>query len=346
MTLQERPLAAPAAPSGLTEISDDPRIWRAALAPYATPSWKRGLLDIATSVVPYIALFALMVWSVDVSYLLTLALAIPAAGFLVRTFIVFHDCSHGSFLPSRKANAWLGAVLGVLLFTPFSKWRHAHAIHHASAGDLDRRGIGDVGTKTVAEYRAMSTGERRMYRIFRNPFVMLGIGPIFAMVIQPRIVERGDRKRLQRSVIATDLALVAMIAGLVWLLGWQTYLLVQVPLIFLAGATGIWLFYVQHQFEDVYWASGDDWNYAEAALRGSSYLKLPRVLQFFSGNIGLHHVHHLSARVPNYNLQAAHDDNPVFHSVPVMTLGSAMRAFNLKLYDEESGRMVGWAAAR
>lgn len=348
MTLQERPVAPPttAQSGGLTEIADDPRTWRAALAPYATPSLPRALADIATSVVPYLLLFALMVWSLDVSYLLTLAIAVPAAGFLVRTFIVFHDCTHGSFLPSRKANAWLGAFLGVLLFTPFSKWRHAHAIHHASAGDLDRRGTGDVETKTVAEYRAMPPKGRFAYRAFRNPFVMLILGPIFAMVIQPRIVDRSDRTRLQRSVIATDVALVAMIAGLVWLLGWQTYLLVQAPLILMAGGAGIWLFYVQHQFEDVYWCSGEEWSYADAALKGCSYLKLPKVLQFFSGNIGLHHVHHLSARVPNYHLQRAHDDNPVFHDVPVLTFWPAMRTFRLKLYDEDAGRMVGFAAAR
>jgi omega-6 fatty acid desaturase (delta-12 desaturase) len=320
--------------------------WRDALAPYAHPHLGRSALDIATSVVPYLALSALMYYALGVSYLLTLALAIPTGGFLVRTYIVFHDCTHGSFLPSKRANAWLGKVTGLLVFAAFLSWRHNHAVHHATAGDLDRRGVGDVETKTVAEYQALAWRGRLGYRLYRNPLVMLGIGPIFSLVVKARFVPRSARPRIKRSLITTNLALAALIGTLCWLIGWQEYLLVQVPTIMLTGAVGIWLFYVQHQFEDVYWESRERWSYADAALRGSSHLKLPKVLQFFSGNIGLHHVHHLNARIPNYNLQRAHDENPIFHDVPTLSFGEAMGTLRLKLYDEDRGRMVSFAQAR
>jgi acyl-lipid omega-6 desaturase (Delta-12 desaturase) len=324
----------------------EPPFWRDALAPYARPHLGRSLLDIGTSLVPYLVLLVLMYLVVDVSYLLVFALAVPAAGFLVRTFIVFHDCAHGSFLPWKRANAWLGPVLGVLLYTPFQSWRHAHAVHHATAGDLDRRGTGDVHTLTVAEYWASSWRARLGYRLFRNPLVMFGLGPTYAMVLQPRLIGRSARPRSRRSVIATDIALAVVVGGLCWLVGWREFLLVQGPPVLLAGAAGVWLFYVQHQFEDTYWQSAGDWSYADAALRGSSYLKLPRVLQFFSGNIGLHHVHHLSAKVPNYNLQRAHDRNPIFHDVPTLSLWDGLRAVRLKLWDERRNRLVTFAEAR
>jgi omega-6 fatty acid desaturase (delta-12 desaturase) len=320
--------------------------WRRALEPYAKADRGRSLRCVMTSVVPYLVLFVLMDLSLQVSYLLTLALAIPAAGFLVRIYIVFHDCTHGSFLVSKRANGWLGSSLGLLVFATFDCWKHAHAVHHATAGDLDRRGVGDLPTLTVAEYDARPWRGRLAYRLFRNPLVMFGLGPIFALVVQPRIVPRSARPRIKRSVRATNLVLVALVGGLCWLMGWREYLLVQIPTIMLAGAAGIWLFYVQHQFEDVYWESSADWSYADAALRGSSYLKLPRVLQFFSGNIGFHHVHHLSARIPNYNLQRAHDENPIFHDVPTLSLADGLRAVGLKLYDQSTGRMVSFAQAR
>jgi omega-6 fatty acid desaturase (delta-12 desaturase) len=323
----------------------EPSFWRDRLAPYARPDVRRSVLDVATSVLPYLAVTALMYWALDVSYLLVLALAVPAAGFLLRTFIVFHDCTHGSFLPSRRGNTWLGVTCGLLAYTPFHIWRHEHAVHHATAGDLDKRGRGDVDTLTVAEYRALSAPKRLEYRLMRNPLVMLGLGPIWALIIEPRLVPRWAR-RFGRQIIATDIALVALIGGLCLLFGWQAVLLVQLPTAMLAGAAGIWLFYVQHQFEDVYWERNDDWTYAESALRGSSHLKLPKVLQFFTGNIGLHHVHHLSARIPNYNLQRAHDDIPVFHDVPTLTLFKGIGTLRLKLYDERAGRLVTFSEAR
>jgi acyl-lipid omega-6 desaturase (Delta-12 desaturase) len=320
--------------------------WREALAPYARPHLGRSLLDISTSVVPYLALSALMYLALDVSYLLVLALAISAAGFVLRTYIVFHDCAHGSFLPSKRANAWLGVVLGLVVYAPFVSWRHSHAVHHATAGDLDRRGVGDVLTLTVAEYRGAPWRGRLGYRLFRSPLVMFGLGPIYGLLLQPRLVSRSARPRLQRSVIATNIVLAALVGALCWLVGWREYLLVQMPTALLAGAAGVWLFYVQHQFEDTYWQSAGDWSYADAALRGSSYLKLPKVLQFFTGNIGLHHVHHLSTRIPNYNLQRAHDRNPIFHEVPTLSLWDGLRAVRLKLWDEDRGRLVTFAEAR
>jgi omega-6 fatty acid desaturase (delta-12 desaturase) len=316
--------------------------WKEALAPYEAPRVGRSVLDLVTSVVPYVALTALMYLALEVSYLLVLAMTPLAAGFLVRVYIMFHDCTHASLLPSRRANTWVGTVLGLMVFTPFVAWRRNHAIHHATAGDLERRGVGDVPTMTVAEYYAAPWRKRFAYRAVRNPFVMFGLGPIFAMVLLPRLPSRDQRPRIRRSVIATDVALAAIVGSICWLVGWQEYLLVQGPTIMLAGGTGIWLFYVQHQFEDTYWQASDDWSYADAALRGSSYLRLPKVLQFFTGNIGLHHVHHLSAKVPNYNLQRAHDENPVFHSVPTITLWDGLKAVRLKLWDEESGRLVGF----
>ncbi|MBA3260900.1 MAG: fatty acid desaturase [Thermoleophilaceae bacterium] len=327
-------------------MSAEPPFWRDALAPYARPHLGRGLVGIATSLVPYLALSALIYLALDISYLLVLALALPAAGFLLRTFTVFHDCAHGSFLPSKRANAWLGAALGLVVYTPFQSWRHSHAVHHATSGDLDRRGTGDLLTLTVAEYRASSWRQRLGYRLFRNPLVMFGLGPIYSMILQPRLVSRSARPRIRRSVIATNVVLVVVVGALCWLVGWREFLLVQTPTVLLGGAAGVWLFYVQHQFEDAYWQSSGDWSYAEAALRGSSYLKLPRLLQFFTGSIGLHHVHHLSAKVPNYNLQRAHDQNPIFHGVPTLSLLDGLRAVRLKLWDEGRGRLVTFAEAR
>jgi omega-6 fatty acid desaturase (delta-12 desaturase) len=304
------------------------------------------LLDITTSVVPYLALSVLMYLSLDVSYLLVLALAIPTAGFLVRIFILFHDCTHGSLLPSKRANAWVGSVLGLFVFAPFLRWRHDHAVHHATSGDLDRRGTGDIRTLTVDEYGALTRRARIGYRVLRNPLVMFGVGPIVAMVVGPRIVARGARPRMRRSVIGTDVVLMLLIGGLCWSIGWWQFLAVDAPAALLAGSVGIWLFYVQHQFEEAYWEDAGDWSYAEAALRGSSYLRLPKVLQFFTGNIGFHHVHHLNARIPNYNLQRAHEQNPVFHQVPTLTLWDGLRAVRLKLWDDSRGRMVTFAQAR
>ena len=333
-----RPAAASGSPM---EIS-----WRAALAPLARPRLSRSLIDVATSVFAYLVLVVAMYFLLDVSYWLVLAASVPAAGFLVRTYIVFHDCAHGSFLPWRKANEWLGAACGLLVFTPFQRWRFQHAGHHATSGDLDRRGVGDVLTLTVAEYQALSLRGRLGYRLLRNPVVMFGVGPLWAMIIAPRHASRSERPRSRRSVRRTNLALALAIGVLCWLLGWERFLLVQMPSALLAGSVGIWLFYVQHQFEDAYWQNSDAWNYDQAALKGSSYLKLPKPLQFFTGNIGLHHVHHLSTKIPNYNLQRAHDTYPAFQQVPTLSLWQGMRCVKLKLWDDKTQRLVTFRQAR
>jgi acyl-lipid omega-6 desaturase (Delta-12 desaturase) len=320
--------------------------WNETLAPFAVPSLRRGLLAIATSAVPYLALSVAMYLALSISPLLTLALAIPAAGFLVRVFVMFHDCAHGSLLPSKRANNALGTVLGLFVLSPFRRWRHDHAVHHATSGDLDRRGVGDIVTLTVTEYQERSPRGRLAYRLIRNPFVMFGLGPVFAMIIGPRIVARDARPRMRNSVLWTDAVLLIVLVAACWLMGWAAFLIVWAPAALLAGSTGIWLFYVQHQFEDAYWQNGCNWSYADAALRGSSYLKLPPVLQFFTGNIGLHHVHHLNARIPNYNLQRAHEASPLFAAVPTLSLWDGLRAVRLKLWDENAGRLVTFSQAR
>jgi omega-6 fatty acid desaturase (delta-12 desaturase) len=338
--------AAADAGRGSRRVRPDDTGWRDSVERFARPHLGRSLWSLATSVVPFIGLWALMYLSLQVSYLLVLALAVPTAGFLLRTYILFHDCSHGSFLRSRRGNSWLGAVLALIVFTPFAQWRYEHAGHHATGSDLDRRGIGDVPTLTLAEYDAMSWRGRLGYRLFRNPLIMFGLGPIYAMLLQPRMVDRSERPRIQRSVLGTDIALVLVVGGLCWLLGWRNFLLVEAPLVPLAGGVGIWLFYVQHQFETTWWRRTADWSYTDAALKGSSYLQLPKVLQFFTGNIGLHHVHHLSPKIPNYNLQRAHDEIPLLQSVPKVSLMDGIRATRLKLWDEDSGHLVTWAQRR
>ena len=322
------------------------RSLREALAPYAVPRLGSAIANALTSIVPYLGLMAAACFALRISGALAFALSLLAAGFLLRTFIVFHDCAHGSFLPSKRTNALLGAVLGVLVYTPFAVWRREHAVHHATAGDLDRRGVGDVQTLTIDEYGARPWWGRLGYRLFRNPLVMFGLGPLWVVLLGPRIVSWSAPRRLRRSTLGTDLALAVLIAALCLLLGWTGFLIVQLPALLVTGSVGIWLFYVQHQFEDTYWQSSETWSYDDAALKGSSYLKLPRILQFLTGNIGLHHVHHLSARIPNYNLQAAHDENAALHAVPTISLREGLRATRLKLWDERQGKLVGFGAAR
>jgi omega-6 fatty acid desaturase (delta-12 desaturase) len=306
----------------------------------------RSVLDVATSIVPYLALSVLLDLTLGVSVLLTVSLVVLAAGCLVRTFVVFHDCAHGSLFGSKPANRWVGRLAALLVLSPFERWRHDHAVHHGTSGDLERRGVGDVITLTTDEYRARSWRGRLAYRLIRNPFVMFGLGPILAMVIGPRIATRAQRPRLRHSVLCTDAALFVLAAGLCWLMGWERLLLVWAPSALIAGSVGIWLFYVQHQFEDAYWEDAADWDYTDAALRGSSYLKLPWPLEFFTGHIGFHHVHHLNARIPNYNLRRAHRENSVFHQVPTLSLLDGLRAVNLKLWDQDRGKLVSFAQAR
>ena len=329
-----------------TDLLEGADEWSRTVKQYARPHVGQSAFSILTSVVPFLGLWAAMYFSLGVGYWLTLILALPTAGFLLRTYILFHDCAHGSFLPWRRANDWLGSFLALITFTPFARWRYEHVGHHSTAGNLDRRGIGDVPTLTVAEYQALPRKERFWYRMFRNPFMMFGIGPLYAMLVMPRLAPKTARPEVKRSVWRTNLAIAVSLGVLFWLLGFKEFLLVQAPLVPLAGGAGIWLFLVQHQFEGTYWQRSDDWNYADAALRGSSYLKLPKVLQFFTGNIGFHHVHHLNPKIPNYHLPRAHRETPVFERVPWLSLWEGLKAVRLKLWDEHLARPVTWSEVR
>jgi omega-6 fatty acid desaturase (delta-12 desaturase) len=312
------------------------------LAKFTRPDWRKGLWQVFNSFIPYFILLVLMYFSLSISYWLTLALAIPAAGFMVRIFIIFHDCGHGSFFPSRRANTITGFIAGLFTFAPYNHWNHKHAIHHASSGDLDRRGMGDVWTLTVKEYQELSRGERLWYQIFRNPFMMLVIGPIYMFLIYNRFVTGNPSSKERNYVYATNLGILAIVLISSYFIGLKAYLLIQIPIIMIGGTGGIWLFYVQHQFDGVYWARHNEWNYEHAALEGSSYYKLPKILQFFSGNIGFHHIHHLSSRIPNYNLESCHNQIPEFQNIKPLTLSSSLKCINFRLWDEENNRLVGY----
>jgi acyl-lipid omega-6 desaturase (Delta-12 desaturase) len=332
--------------AGIERLPQTSRSAREALTEYATPRRMRALADLVTSVAAYLGMSVAMYFALGVSPVLAMVLAPVTAAFLLRTYIIFHDCSHGSFLASRRGNIWLGTLCGLIVLSPFVRWRHDHAVHHATSGDLDRRGVGDLPTLTVGEYYERGWRGRLGYRIIRSPGVMFGLGPVFAMIVGPRIVARNARPRMRNSVIWTDVALAVIGGTLIWLIGIDAFLIIWAPAALLAGAVGIWLFYVQHQFEDAYWQRSENWSYADAALRGSSFLKLPKPLRFVTGNIGYHHVHHLNTRIPSYNLPRAHAENPVFHGVPTLSLWDGLRAVRLKLWDERSGRLVTFAQAR
>ena len=284
-----------------------------------------------------------MYLTLDVSYWITLGLAVPAAGFLTRIFIVFHDCGHGSFFKSRKANRILGFFAALLTFMPSYYWSHHHASHHANAGDLDHRGDGDVWTLTVQEYLALPLLKRIGYRIYRNPFFLFGVAPLYLFLIQYRYWRPGANSRVRWSAIRTNVALVAIVIAASLTIGIKAYIMIQLPIMIVGGSAGIWLFYVQHQFENTYWARHEEWSYVRHALEGSSFYKLPRILQWFSGNIGFHHIHHLSPRIPNYNLQKCHESHPMFQAVKHVTLWSSLQCLGYRLWDEERKKLVGFS---
>lgn len=309
---------------------------------YQRPDVRRSIWQIANSFVPFLILAYVMYLSLALPYWVTLLLALPTGGFLVRIFIIFHDCGHGSFFRSRRANDIVGMISGVFCFTPYHQWRHSHALHHASASNLDERGAGDIYTLTVKEYLALSRWGKLKYRLFRHPVVLLGIGPLYVFLIGQRFPEKTAGRRERISVYLTNLALLIIIGTIIALIGVQAYVMVHLPIMIVSATAGVWLFYVQHQFEDTYWSHGEEWDYASAALEGSSYLKLPKVLQWFTGNIGLHHVHHLSARIPNYYLQQCHDETPEFQAAHVITLRSSLKTLSMRLWDEEQRKMISF----
>jgi omega-6 fatty acid desaturase (delta-12 desaturase) len=324
----------------------DTSAWKQIVAQYQEPSFGRALWQLVNTLGPYALLWYLMYLSLAVSWWITAPLAILAGGFLVRVFIIHHDCGHGSFFKSRKANDIWGFVTGVLTFTPYYHWRWEHAAHHATSGDLDRRGLGDIWTLTVQEYLQASRGQRLAYRLSRNPVVLFVIAPLYVMLLKHRFPKTQANRRERRSVHGTNLAVLAMAISLAWIFGLKTYLVIQLTAVLVAGSVGFWLFYVQHQFDGAYWERGDDWDYTAAALQGSSFYKLPRILQWFSGNIGYHHIHHLSSRIPNYNLERCHKAHPLFQSVKPVTLLSSFKSFTFRLWDEQRRKLVGYRHLR
>ena len=315
---------------------------RAATTKYQTPDLRRSLWQIVNTFVPFFALEYLMYLSLDYSYWITLALSPIAGGLLMRIFIIFHDCGHGSFFKSQKANDFLGTICGILTLTPYYQWRHDHAVHHATAGDLDRRGIGDVHTLTVAEYLKMSRWARFKYWVFRQPLVLITAGPIYIFLVWQRFVLPHSRKRERFSVYLTNVALLAIVVVASLTIGFKAFILIQAPVTLLASTLGVALFYFQHQFEETYWEHHEEWDYETAALKGSSYFKMPKVMQWFTGNIGLHHIHHLNSRIPNYYLQTCYDENPRLQEAFTITFSSCARFLTLKLWDEEQRRLVGF----
>src|SRR5437588_3509298 len=322
----------------------DTAAWKQIVAKYQRPSIWRGGWQIVNTLVPYAALWCAMYFLQTISIWLALPLAILAGGFMVRIFILFHDCGHHSFFKSSAANDIVGHLTGILCFTPYFQWRWEHSIHHGTSGDLDRRGTGDIWTLTVQEYLEASRWKRFAYRLARNPAVLFVVAPLFLFVIQQRFAFPRGGARERFSVHLTNVALLAMAAALCWIFGWKVYLLLQLTIMMVAGSAGVWLFYVQHQFEGVYWQRREQWDYAQAALQGSSFYKLPRLLQWFSGNIGFHHIHHLSPRIPNYHLEKCHKAEPLFQTVKPITLLSSLKSFSFRLWDEQQKRLIGYRA--
>lgn len=318
--------------------------WKEAVAAYQQPDLRTSLWQMLNSVAPYFILWYLAYRSLEISYALTLVFAFFAALFAFRSFIIFHDCGHGSFFKSKKWNDFVGVLLGVMLFTPYYAWRHSHAVHHATSGDLDRRGAGDIWTLTYEEYLKLPRWKKFAYRIYRNPFFIFVVGPTIDFVVLQRLpaVNVSEKPREKNSVTYTNLALLGIFIGMGVTIGFAEYILVMLPIIAMASSMGVWFFYVQHQYENVYWERHENWDYATAALYGSSFYKLPRLLQWFSGNIGFHHIHHLSPRIPNYKLEACHYENEIFQEVEPLTLKTSLKSMHVRLWDEDRHKMIGY----
>jgi omega-6 fatty acid desaturase (delta-12 desaturase) len=311
--------------------------WVATLKKYEAPNAGKAALQLLNTLVPYLALFALMYLTISwhLPYWVTLLIALPAGALLVRLFIFFHDCCHGSYVGSRLGLQVLGNVLGVIVFTAYSDWRYSHGIHHSTSGNLDRRGIGDVWTMTLEEYAAASKFTRILYRVFRNPLFMFGVIPAFSYLIMHRFPTRHSHKSQILNILYTDVALAVIILAASLTIGIKAYLMIQLPIMILGGAGGVWLFYIQHQFDPSYWARTEDWGSMESALQGSSYYKLPKLLQWVSGNIGFHHIHHLRPRIPNYNLERCLNETPELQLPDSLSLWRSLKSVRLKVWDEK-----------
>jgi omega-6 fatty acid desaturase (delta-12 desaturase) len=318
--------------------------WFRSLSQYEKPDLKKATWQLINTFVPYFALWGVMLWMVrqGFSAWYFAPLIVVAAGLSVRIFIFFHDCGHGSFFANHRANRILGAICGVLIFTPYEAWRKSHATHHTTAEDLDRRGVGDVLTWTVEEYQKASKLRQLGYRIFRNPLFLFVLAPPVLFLLVQRFTNKNMNAAERRSTWENNIHLSLLFVVMHFTIGLPTYLSIQIPIMLVASGVGVWLFYVQHQFEGVYWARHEDWDPIRAALEGSSYYKLPKVLQWFSGNIGLHHIHHLRSRIPNYHLQACYDNTPELHVEKPLTLWDSLKTPFLNLWDEQSKNLISF----
>ena len=329
--------------STVIKSTTPPPRWQDLVKPYQTPETLKSVWQVVNTVIPLFLMFYVMYRGMSYSYWLTLLLAIPTAGLMVRLFIIQHDCGHGSFFKSSKANDLVGTFCAFLTGIPYFQWRHEHAIHHATSGDLQRRGVGDVNTLTVNEYLALPPLKRFEYAFYHHPLVMLLIGPTYVFGLCSRFVGKHSGKRERNNVYLTNAVILAQIVGWSWLIGFKTFMLLWGPVFIIAGVAGVWLFYVQHQYENTYWRNTKEWDYATAAVQGSSFYHLPRILQWFTGNIGYHHIHHLSPKIPNYKLQRCHEETPMFQTAVELTFRESLKCASLRLWDEEHRKMVGFA---
>lgn len=333
--------------SEITSDAKSAKEWVKVLAGYRDASASRSIFELVVTIGPFVALWTLAWLSLSVSYWLTLGLATVNAAFLLRLFAIQHDCGHGAFFSSRTAADWLGRGLGVLTLTPYDVWRRSHSIHHSSSGNLGRRGIGDIHTKTVAEYQALSGFQRLMYRVYRNPIILFGFGPSYLFLLQNRLpLGLTQHARYWVSAMGTNIVLFAALLAILYFGGIMPILLIFLPTTILAATAGMWLFYVQHQFEETYWDDDENWQLHEAALHGSSHYVLPPVLQWLSANIGIHHVHHLYSRIPFYRLPEVLRDNPELAEGNQMTIGESFANARLHLWDENSKRLLSFAQAK
>jgi len=331
-----------------SQLPADPRAVAESLARYRQPNGARSIFEIVVTALPLVALWLLMWASLDIGYWLCLLLSIPAAGFLVRLFMIQHDCGHGSFFRRRILNDWVGRVIGVVTLTPYDFWRRTHAIHHANSGNLDHRGIGDINMLTVREYLALSLWRRILYRLYRHPLVMFGVGPAYQFILVQRLpfgLMRGGWQPWV-STMATNLAIAALVTGMIWLVGVGPFLLVHLPITLLASSIGVWLFYVQHQFEETFWTRDSGWNFHTSALHGSSHYDLPRVMRWFTANIGIHHVHHLCSRIPYYRLTRVLRDHPQLAGIGRLTLLESFKCMRMALWDEARQRGISFRDLR
>ncbi|WP_153731163.1 fatty acid desaturase [Sporosarcina obsidiansis] len=316
------------------------------VAPFAKSDVKKSVIQLLNTIPPVFILWFLAYQSLKVSVVLTVALAIVAAFFVVRTFIIFHDCTHGSFFPNKKANNIVGTITGVLTLFPYEKWKREHSIHHATSSNLDKRGVGDIWVMTVEEYTQASKLERLGYRFYRSPLVLFGLGPLYLVLISGRLNRKDARKKERLNTYLINVILVVLYSAMIWFIGWQAFLLIQGTMMFTAAMLGIWLFYIQHTFEDSYFEEESDWDYVKAAVEGSSYYQLPRILQWATGNIGFHHVHHLAPRVPNYNLEMAHELTPPLHKATTITLKTSLESLRYRVYDPANKKFITFKEAK